>query len=59
MSYVGGQGVPHPGGDVGGEFLQPVAGMVISYLLIGERYTIWLALGAAMITAGIWRVNKR
>ena len=33
--------------------------MVISYLLLGERYTIWLVLGAAMITAGIWRVNKR
>lgn len=41
------------------QFLQPLAGMVISYLLIGERYTIWLALGALMITAGIWRVNKR
>ena len=41
------------------QFLQPVAGMVISYLLLGERYTIWLVLGAAMITAGIWRVNKR
>ena len=41
------------------QFLQPVAGMVISYLLIGERYTIWLALGAAMITVGIWLVNRR
>ena len=41
------------------QFLQPVAGMVISYLLLGERYTIWLVLGAAMITAGIWRVNRR
>ena len=41
------------------QFLQPVAGMAISYLLIGERYTIWLLIGAAMITAGIWRVNRR
>ncbi len=41
------------------QFLQPVAGMVISYMLLGERYTVWLALGAAMIVAGIWRVNKR
>lgn len=41
------------------QFLQPVAGMVISYLLIGERYTIWLALGAVMIMAGIWLVNRR
>ena len=41
------------------QFLQPVAGMVISYLLLGERYTIWLVLGAAMITVGIWRVNRR
>ena len=31
------------------QFLQPVAGMVISYLLLGERYTIWLVLGAAII----------
>ncbi|MEA5033777.1 DMT family transporter [Cloacibacillus evryensis] len=41
------------------QFLQPVAGMVISYFLIGERYTLWLAFGAAMIMSGIWLVNKR
>ncbi len=41
------------------QFLQPVAGMVISNLLLGERYTIWLVIGAAMITAGIWQVNKK
>lgn len=41
------------------QFLQPVAGMVISYLLLGERYTLWLALGAVMIMAGIWLVNRR
>lgn len=41
------------------QFLQPVAGMVISYLLLGERYTIWLALGALMIMTGIWQVNRR
>lgn len=41
------------------QFLQPVAGMVISYFLIGERYTLWLALGAVMIMSGIWLVNKR
>ena len=33
--------------------------MVISYFLIGERYTLWLAFGAAMIMSGIWLVNKR
>ena len=41
------------------QFLQPVAGMVISYFLIGERYTLWLALGAVMIMSGIWLVNRR
>ncbi|MEG1602742.1 MAG: DMT family transporter [Cloacibacillus sp.] len=41
------------------QFLQPVAGMIISYLLIGERYTPWLALGAALIMSGIWLVNRR
>lgn len=41
------------------QFLQPVAGMAISYLLIGERYTPWLALGAAMIVCGICLVNKK
>lgn len=41
------------------QFLQPVAGMVISYLLLGERYTLWLALGAVMIMSGIWMVNKK
>ena len=41
------------------QFLQPVAGMVISYFLIGERYTIWIGLGAAMIMSGIWLVNRR
>ena len=41
------------------QFLQPVAGMVISYLLIGERYTLWLALGAVMIITGICLVNKK
>ena len=41
------------------QFLQPIAGMVISYLLIGERYTLWLAAGAVMIIWGICLVNKR
>ena len=41
------------------QVLQPVAGMVISYFLIGERYTIWIGLGAAMIMSGIWLVNRR
>lgn len=41
------------------QFLQPVAGMVISYLLIGERYTVWLGLGAVLIMGGIWLVNKK
>lgn len=41
------------------QFLQPVIGMVASYFLVGERYTMWIVLGAVMITAGIWLVNKK
>ena len=41
------------------QFLQPVTGMCISYLLIGERYTMWLAAGAVMIVCGICLVNKK
>ncbi|MBQ9882131.1 MAG: DMT family transporter [Synergistes sp.] len=41
------------------QFLQPITGMLVSYLLIGERYTIWLAAGAVMIVSGICLVNKR
>jgi drug/metabolite transporter (DMT)-like permease len=41
------------------QFLQPIAGVVISYFLVGERFTLWLFAGGAMILCGVWLVNKR
>ena len=38
--------------------LQPIAGSVISYFLIGERFTLWFFIGALLVMAGIWYVNK-
>ncbi|MDD4160066.1 MAG: DMT family transporter [Synergistaceae bacterium] len=41
------------------QFLQPIAGVVISYFLVGERFTPWLFAGGAMILCGVWLVNKK
>ena len=41
------------------QFLQPIAGMVIAYFLVGERFTVWLFAGGAMILFGVWLVNKK
>ncbi len=41
------------------QFIQPLAGAVIAYFLIGERFTVWLFVGGAMILAGVKLVNKR
>ena len=41
------------------QFLQPIAGVVISYFLVGERFTPWLFIGGTMILCGVWLVNKR
>ena len=41
------------------QFLQPIAGVVISYFLVGERFTPWLFVGGTMILFGVWLVNKK
>ncbi len=41
------------------QFMQPIAGVVISYFLIGERFTPWLFAGGTMILCGVWLVNKK
>ena len=41
------------------QFLQPIAGVVISYFLVGERFTPWLFVGGSMILFGVWLVNKK
>ncbi len=41
------------------QFLQPIAGVAISYFLVGERFTPWLFAGGAMILCGVWLVNKK
>ncbi|MDD4160067.1 MAG: DMT family transporter [Synergistaceae bacterium] len=41
------------------QFLQPFAGAVIAYLLIGERFTLWLFAGGITIMLGVYLVNKK
>lgn len=41
------------------QFLQPLAGALIAYYLVGERFTIWLFVGGAMIISGVCLVNKK
>ena len=41
------------------QFLQPIAGVVIAYFLVGERFTPWLFAGGAMILSGVWLVNRK
>lgn len=41
------------------QFVQPVVGIVLSYFLVGERFTLWLFLGGALIAAGVYLVNKK
>lgn len=41
------------------QFIQPLTGIIVSYFLVGERFTIWLFIGGAMIAGGVYLVNKR
>lgn len=41
------------------QFLQPLVGIIISYLLLGERFTVWIFTGGALIAGGIYLVNKK
>lgn len=40
------------------QFVQPVVGIILSYFLVGERFTIWLFIGGALIASGVYLVNK-
>lgn len=41
------------------QFIQPLAGAVIAYYLVGERFTMWLFIGGTMILSGVWLVNRK
>ena len=41
------------------QFLQPFAGAVIAFLLLGERFTIWLFAGGITIIYGVYLVNRK
>lgn len=41
------------------QFIQPLVGIVISYFLVGERFTAWLFIGGALIAYGVYQVNRR
>jgi drug/metabolite transporter (DMT)-like permease len=39
-------------------FLQPVIGVLAAYFFMGERFTLFIYIGGAMILAGVWMVNN-
>jgi drug/metabolite transporter (DMT)-like permease len=39
-------------------YLEPLAAVVIAWLLLGETVTIWLLVGAALITLGLWVTQR-
>lgn len=41
------------------QFIQPLAGIVVSYFLVGERFTPWLFIGGALIAGGVYLVNRK
>lgn len=41
------------------QFIQPVVGIILSYFLVGERFTVWLFIGGALIALGVYLVNKK
>ena len=41
------------------QFLQPILGAVIAYIISGERFTPFMAAGGALILTGVWLVNRR
>jgi len=40
------------------QFFQPVVGALVGYAVLGERFTVWLLVGGAMILLGVWIVNR-
>lgn len=41
------------------QLFQPIAGAVVSYIMVGERFTVWFYAGGALIMAGVWMVNQK
>ncbi len=41
------------------QFLQPFAGALIAFMLLGERFTLWLFAGGITIMYGVYLVNKK
>ena len=41
------------------QFLQPFAGAMIAFLLLGERFTLWLFAGGITIMYGVYLVNRK
>jgi len=41
------------------QFLQPFTGAMIAFLLLGERFTLWLFAGGITIIYGVYLVNKK
>lgn len=41
------------------QFIQPVIGIIISYFLVGERFTAWLFIGGSLIALGVYLVNRK
>ena len=41
------------------QFFQPLVGAIVGYFVIGERFTLWLFIGGALIVLGVWTVNKK
>jgi len=40
-------------------FIAPVTGVLFSGIILAEPLTLWLWLGLAMVSAGLWLVNTR
>lgn len=41
------------------QFIQPLTGIIVSYFLVGERFTVWLFVGGALIIGGVCLVNRK
>lgn len=41
------------------QFLQPLIGIIAAYVMVGERFTLWLIPGGAMILSGVWIANHQ
>ena len=40
-------------------FLTPVIGVLLSYLLYGERFNVWQISGTVLVLGGVWRMTRR